>query len=67
MSISYHIPSSIIKVFTEEALQNVGPNGKHLETLALLVGRWENDTVITEEIIFPKQTGHENYVNDDGK
>ena len=67
MSISYLIPSNIINVFAEEALNNVGPNGRHLETLALLVGRRENGTIIADEIIFPKQTGFESFVNDDGK
>ena len=67
MSISYQIPSNIINFFTEEALKNIGQNGKHLETLALLVGRRDNGVIVTEELVFPRQTGYESTVNDGGK
>ena len=66
-SISYHIPSNVINLFVQEALKNVGANGKHLETLALLIGRKENNRIIAEEIIFPRQTGHDSNVDDNGE
>ena len=66
-SITYRIPSNIIDLFAEESLKNVGQNGKHLETLALLIGKRDQNVITTDEIIFPSQTGYDSNVNDDGK
>ena len=64
----YKIPSSMLKEFSVRALKNFGNGGgKHLETLALIVGKKERDEIKATELIFPAQECHESFVDDKGK
>ena len=51
----YKIPTHLIAYFESEALKNIGNTGEHIETLALGLGKKENDTLFLEELIFPSQ------------
>lgn len=64
----YLIPKSIIDEFVKISAENKSPeDGKHIETLAFLVGYKEDGNVVGTHIIFPKQTGDPGRVCDDGK
>ena len=62
----YKIPQTMLTEFSRRALKNFGKNGKHLETLALIVGKKEGDEIIATELIFPAQDCHESWVDDKG-
>ena len=62
----YKIPTHLIAYFEFEALKNIGNTGEHIETLALGLGKKENDTLFLEELIFPSQDASSSHVEDKG-
>ena len=66
MKWKYHIPGTLLKAFLGIAKENK-PEGLHLETLGLLVGFRENDTLTATYIILPAQNGTSSIVIDQGR
>ena len=66
-TMKYKIPHSFLDKFTEVAGRNYAADGKHLETLAYLLGH-ETATgdVIATSLVFPDQVGHLSQVDDRG-
>ena len=64
----YKIPHSFLDKFTEVGGRNYAADGKHLETLAYLLGH-ETATgdVIATSLVFPDQVGGLSQVDDKGK
>ena len=63
----YIIPHEVITSFLEHSVNNVSTrNGCHIETLAFLIGRKDEDIIAATHIIFPKQHGTSTYVDDMG-
>ena len=64
----YKIPHSFREKFTEVGRRNYAADGKHLETLAYLLGH-ETTTgdVIATCLVFPDQVGGLSQVDDKGK
>ena len=59
---THQIPGSLIKAFL-----NIAKETKHIETLALLVGRKEEEILTATDIIFPAQNGSPSLVIDQGR
>ena len=62
----YKIPHLFLSHFVAEALKNKVANG-HIETLAICIGKIEENCGIVEELIFPSQEGSTSFVEDIGK
>ena len=65
-TITYKVPKDLIDDFTTEALKNKDRHG-HVESLALVAGHWNGNQLIANDLIFPKQRGTSNSVEDLGK
>ena len=65
----YKIPQQVITSFLEHSVNNISPtDGRHIETLAFLVGKRTGDDEINgTDIIFPNQTGTQSLCTDLGK
>ena len=63
----YLIPLEVIKQFGSVSAKNKSNGGKHIETLAYLVGYKSNDNFIGTHLVFPEQEGTGNRVDDKGK
>ena len=63
----YIIGSDLIPQFIKVSSNNRGLDGHHVETLAFLVGYFENDNYIATDLIFPSQLGQPHKVEDLGK
>ena len=63
----YIIGSDLIPQFINVSSNNRGKDGRHVETLAFLVGYFENDNYIGTDLIFPSQLGQPHKVDDLGK
>ena len=65
----YKIPRSIVDKFTEVGGRNYASDGsgKHVETLAYLLGHETAGEVIATALVFPDQRGHLDHVDDEGK
>ena len=62
------IPDNIISKFLAIASKSVSQNdGKHIETLAFLIGREDNGTFFGTDLYFPQQNGTSCQVHDNGK
>ena len=62
------IPDNLIPKFLDIASKNNSPeDGKHVETLAFLIGFEENSTFFGTDLYFPKQKGLPCQVHDKGK
>ena len=62
----YHFPDHLLQYFGLECLKNFDLNQKHVETLAIAIGRQDEDNIFVEELIFPKQIGTDADVEDKG-
>ena len=63
----YIIGSNLISQFVKIASQNFSNNdGRHIETLAFLIGYWDIDNYIATDLIFPNQYGEAHKVEDLG-
>ena len=62
----YKVPSIFLSHFVAEALKNKDVNG-HIETLALCIGKIEENCGQIEELIFPSQEASGTFVEDIGK
>ena len=63
----YIIGDDLLSQFTKVAVKNTSiQDGKHLETLAFLLGYSDNDNFIATDLIFPKQHGQAHKVDDQG-
>ena len=60
------IPSHLLAYFEAEALKNFDKNGKLIETLAIGIGRSNDDVTYMQELIFPNQVGTTISVEDTG-
>ena len=63
----YIIGSDLIPQFVKVSSKNIGADGKHVETLAFLIGYFEKDNYIATDLIFPSQLGQPHKVDDLGK
>ena len=62
------IPDNLIPKFLDIASKNNSPeDGKHVETLAFLIGFEENSTFFGTDLYFPEQKGLPCQVHDEGK
>ena len=63
----YIIGSDLIPQFVKVSSKNIDQDGKHIETLAFLIGYFEKDNYIATDLIFPSQHGQPHKVDDLGK
>lgn len=64
----YEIPNSLVAKFSEVAASNFcEKSGRHIETIAYLVGYEQGDTLVGTHLVFPSQTGNASKVDDEGK
>jgi hypothetical protein len=63
----YLIPLEVIEQFGSVSAKNKSNDGKHIETLAYLVGHKSNDDFIGTHLVFPEQEGKSDSVDDKGK
>ena len=73
----YFIPHAVIASFLEHSVNNFagsdfgdsdGPiPGRHVETLAFLIGKKDGEDITATDIIFPNQYGTPGHVDDLGK
>ena len=63
----YHFPQHLLSYFGFECLKSLDSRQKHVETLALAIGRQDEDNIFVEELIFPEQIGTDSDVEDKGK
>ena len=62
------IPQELIGRFLEVASNNKAEDGRHIETLAYLIGyKQKNGTIVATELVFPAQKGSSIHVEDEGK
>ena len=62
----YILPQKVITAFLYHAVNNFN-DGRHIETLAFLVGKKVGDEVIATDIMFPQQEGTPSHVQESGK
>ena len=62
----YIISSDLISEFVKVAGSNKDQNGHHVETLAFLIGYFQDDNYIATNLVFPKQFGQAHRVEDQG-
>ena len=64
----YLLPQKVITSFLSHAVNNFSRfDLRHVESLALLIGKRNGDEVTASHIIYPKQHGSHDFVEDDGK
>ena len=64
----YIIPEKVRRVFHQISSKNLSPLDKgHVETLAFLIGKVQNENYLGTHLIFPKQNGEAFRVTDEGK
>ena len=63
----YRIPTHFLAYFEAEALKSVDKDGKVIETLAIGLGKKEDDSIFMNELIFPSQEASDSHVEDTGK
>ena len=61
------VPFALQEQFLSVARLNVGPNNRHVETLAILGGYEEEDQIVATTLLFPTQHGTASMVTDCGK
>ena len=62
----YIISSDLISEFVKVSGSNRAQNGHHVETLAFLIGYFQDDNYIATNLVFPKQFGQAHRVEDQG-
>ena len=62
----YKIPAILLRHFEGEALKSKH-NGQNVATLALGIGKVENDCCLVEELVFPNQKTSTDHAEDIGK
>ena len=62
----YIISSDLISEFVKVSGSNRDQNGQHVETLAFLIGYFQDDNYIATNLVFPKQFGQAHRVEDQG-
>ena len=62
----YIISSDLISEFVKVSGSNRDQNGHHVETLAFLIGYFQDDNYIATNLVFPKQLGQAHRVEDQG-
>ena len=62
----YIISSDLISEFVKVSGSNRDQNGHHVETLAFLIGYFQDDNYIATNLVFPKQFGQAHRVEDQG-
>ena len=62
----YIISSDLISEFVKVSGSNRDQNGHHVETLAFLIGYFQDDNYIATNLVFPKQFGQAHRVEDLG-
>ena len=63
----YLIPSEVINIFESVSAKNKSNDGRHIETLAYLIGHKSNGNFIGKYLVFPEQEGKQDSVEDKGK
>ena len=63
----YKIPSQLLTHFESEAMKNNQEKDGIIETLAIGVGKVQDDCYQLEELIFPSQKASAVHVEDEGK
>ncbi len=64
----YIIPEQLLREFLKVSSNNRSPqDGRHVETLAYLIGYQDNGNLIGTDLVFPKQSATSSYVEDRGK
>ena len=61
------IPASIISQFVKVSSKNFLEEFGHIETLAFIIGYEKDNEVVPTELIFPKQQGTPDKVDDLGR
>ena len=62
----YIISSDLLAEFVKVSGSNRDQKGRHVETLAFLMGYFKDDNYIATNLIFPSQHGQVNRVDDRG-
>ena len=62
----YIISSDLVAQFVKVSGSNRDQKGRHVETLAFLMGYFKDDNYIATKLIFPSQHGQVNRVDDRG-
>ena len=63
----YKIPTKFIDSFLEVATKNKSElDGRHVESLAFLIGTKDGNLITGTDLIFPKQRGNSALVTDEG-
>jgi hypothetical protein len=62
----YIISSDLLSEFVKVSGSNRDNNGHHVETLAFLIGYFQDDNYIATNLVFPKQFGQAHRVEDQG-
>ena len=64
----YIIPEQLFREFRKVSSKNRSPyNGRHVETLAYLIGYQSEGNLIGTDLVFPKQSASSSHVEDRGK
>ena len=64
----YIIPGQLLREFRKVSSNNRSPqDGRHVETLAYLIGYQSDGNLIGTDLIFPKQSGTSSHVDDIGR
>ena len=64
----YIIPEELLREFLKVSSNNRSPqDGRHVETLAYLIGYQSDGNLIGTDLVFPKQSGTSSRVDDLGE
>ena len=64
----YIIPEQLLREFRKVSSNNRSPqDGRHVETLAYLIGYQSDGNLIGTDLVFPKQSATSSHVDDIGK
>ena len=64
----YIIPEQLFREFLKISSNNRSPHdGRHVETLAYLIGYQSDGNLIGTDLVFPKQSATSSHVEDRGK
>ena len=63
----YIIPEELLREFRKVSSNNRSQDGRHVETLAYLIGYQSDGNLIGTDLVFPKQSGTSSHVDDIGK
>ena len=64
----YKIPAKFIDSFLKVAAKNKSElDGRHVESMAFLIGTKDGNLITATDLIFPKQKGNSALVTDEGK